>query len=192
MFDRYFSYSLANVSAFLFEPCVAQAGLGCLSSCLRHWNAGITGVLPHPLSRCWIWFLTFLPCKYFSVFKIIWFQSRRIQGFLSCLYCNTHILLLSKEPLSNMSTAHMKMQVCLHRTLDLVLRNSVRQHWFVFLSEQTWVLIFIEVQVLGTVFYARFPSPFWRQVPPVFVKSQTFSMENVCTEFQGENSYRFT
>lgn len=64
--------------------------------------------------------------------------------------CHSFYTVLSKEPLSNMSTAHMEMQLCLHRTLSLVLRNSVRQHWFVFLSEQTWVLILTEVQVLGT------------------------------------------
>lgn len=95
-------------------------------------------------------------CHVNILFKVIWFHPCRVQGFLSRLYCNTHVLLpflytvLSKEPLSNKSTAHMDMQLCLHRTLGLVLRNSVRQHSFVFLSEQTWVLILTEVQVLGT------------------------------------------
>lgn len=152
-------------------------------------------LLPQALSCCWgsscittpiQWMLNFchfLPCKYFNVFKVIWFQPSTIRSFLSCLYykhsCDPQVVPLHsalRSLLSNVVTRHMEMQPCMPRTLAFVLASLIpcRGHWF--------VLMLTERKCWGHWTWGQSSACFWRQVPlTICDKSWTFSMEKVCT-----------
>lgn len=170
-------------------------------------------LLPQALSCCWgsscittpiQWMLNFchfLPCKYFDVFKVIWFQPSTIRSFLSCLYykhsCDPQVIPLHSALrilLSNVVTRHMEMQPCVPRTLAFVLAS---------LNSLQGALVCTDayrVQVLGTLnlgtvlclFLEAGPSyNLWQILD--FLHGKGMLREKVCIEFQGKKPlHRFT